>query len=118
MLYASRTSCHAAELSCRHGWVWFPASIALMLSIGGANNQLTGTRSQDHDRPSLLPVRFADATVAHSAFFGEAMEPYQWFWWGVMAGFIPCFVVHVVIVARAYGCIGIRRRGPGHQNHP
>jgi hypothetical protein len=45
------------------------------------------------------------------------MEPYQWFWLGVMAGFIPCFIVLVVIVARAYGCTGIRRRGPGHHNH-
>jgi hypothetical protein len=92
-------------------------STALALSFAGAKNQITGTRSQDHDRLSLLRVRFADATVAHSAFFGEAMEPYQWFWLGVMAGFIPCFVVLVVIVTRAFGCAGIRRRGPTDHNH-
>jgi len=46
------------------------------------------------------------------------MEPYQWFWLGVMAGFIPCFVVLVVIVTRAFGCTGIRRRGPADHNHP
>jgi hypothetical protein len=46
------------------------------------------------------------------------MEPYQWFGLGVMVGFIPCFVVLVVIVTRAYGCSGIRRRGPTDHNHP
>jgi hypothetical protein len=46
------------------------------------------------------------------------MEPYQSFWLGVMAGFIPCFVVLVVIVTRAYGCTLIRRRGPTDHNHP
>ena len=46
------------------------------------------------------------------------MEPYQWFWLGVMAGFIPCFVVLVVIGIRVYGGTGIRRRGPTDHDHP
>jgi hypothetical protein len=58
-------------------------------------------------RPSLTPLSS-----------GKAMEPYQWFWLGVMAGFIPCFVVLVVIVTRASGCIKIRRRGRNDHNHP
>jgi hypothetical protein len=44
------------------------------------------------------------------------MEAYQWFWLGVMAGLIPCFVVLVVIVTRAYGCSRIGGRGPTDHN--
>jgi heme/copper-type cytochrome/quinol oxidase subunit 2 len=88
-----------------------------MLSIGGAKNQLTGTRSQDHDRLSLLPVASRKRPSRTPLSFGEAMEPHQWFWLGVMAGFIPCFVVLVVIVTRAYGCTRIRRRSPTDHNH-
>jgi hypothetical protein len=54
-------------VSC-DGWTWFPVSIALMLAFAGAKNHITGTRSQDRDRLSLLSVRLAEATVAHSAF--------------------------------------------------
>jgi len=43
------------------------------------------------------------------------MEPYQWFWLGMMAGFIPCFVVLVVIVTGACGCG--RNRGRRHTDH-
>jgi hypothetical protein len=45
------------------------------------------------------------------------MEPYQWFWLGMMAGFIPCFVVLAVIVTGACGCNGIRRRSRRDHNH-
>jgi hypothetical protein len=43
------------------------------------------------------------------------MEPYEWFWLGMMAGFIPCFVVLVMIVTGTCGCSRIRRRG--HTDH-
>jgi hypothetical protein len=45
------------------------------------------------------------------------MEPYHWFWLGMMAGFIPCFVVLVMIVMGTCGCNRLRRRDPNDHNH-
>jgi hypothetical protein len=42
------------------------------------------------------------------------MEPYQWFLLGMMAGFIPCFVVLALVVRGACGCIQIRRNDRDH----
>jgi hypothetical protein len=47
------------------------------------------------------------------------MEAYQWFLLGMMAGFIPSFVVLALVMKRACRCTGrMRHRDRADDDHP